>query len=51
MYNRCYATIIESEVISDPLLGNDLVNTFPRQRLRMQWRKCDGVCMVRTEEL
>jgi hypothetical protein len=45
VYSRCYATIVRWTVISDPFLGNGSVNTFPLQRLRMQWGKPD--CRLR----
>lgn len=51
VYSRCYATIVVWAVISDPFLGSGLINSFPRQRLRMQWRKCDVFYTVHAEEL
>jgi hypothetical protein len=56
IYSHCYTTIVRWAVISDPFLGNGLVNTFLQQRLRMQWGKrsylcgpCRGVIKKRTE--
>jgi hypothetical protein len=37
IYSHCYAMIVRQAVISDPLLGNGSVNTFPQQELHMQW--------------
>jgi hypothetical protein len=51
VYSRHYATIVRWAVISDPFLGNGSVNTFPRQPLRIQWRKRAVVYAVRAEEL
>jgi hypothetical protein len=49
--SRCYAIIVRLAVILATFLSNGLVNTFLRQRLRMQrWRR--GVAYaVRAEEL
>jgi hypothetical protein len=49
VYSLYYETIVRWEVISDPFLGNNFVNTFLRQRLRMQQVKHNGVHAVRAE--
>jgi hypothetical protein len=47
----CIAVAMLWAVISDPFLGHGSVNTFPRQRLRMQREKWDVVYAVPAMEL
>jgi hypothetical protein len=45
--SRSYAMIVRWAVTLDPFLGNDSVNTFPRQRIRIQWGKWGVAYAVR----
>jgi hypothetical protein len=50
VYSCWYATIVTWAVTSNPFLGNGSVNTFPRERLRMQRGKRGVVYAIRAAQ-